>query len=133
MKQVAGLAKLAGTWTIQFGRWRTPEHPFGSGARGRRSLLRIVRADGLQQPTPGFRLFGARGLLDRNGEIGDLRLDLLTLQEVQATHQNRSFDHRGLGAVEARKRRVRPAMHDRAMEARPLLMLRDIDHRELRV
>jgi hypothetical protein len=48
-------------------------------------LLRfgIPRRNGLHQPLPGLLLRGARGLANRNLEIGDLLLDLVAREHVK--------------------------------------------------
>src|SRR5215472_11966496 len=85
------------------------------------------------EPTPRFLLGGPGGLIDRDPQIFDLALDLLARQEIEPAHQDRGFDHGGLGAIEAFERRMRDAVHDATVESRALLVLSDARHRELRV
>jgi hypothetical protein len=52
---------------------------------------------------------------------------------MQAAGEDRRLDHCGLRAVEALERRMARLVHDPATEARPLLVLFHMLHRELGV
>src|SRR5580704_4368993 len=89
------------------------------------SLAWVPRAHALDQPIPGLLLGWPSGLANRACQIGHFLLDLLARQQVQATDQDGSLDHRRLGAVEAFERGVRGAVHHAAMKPGPLRVLGD--------
>src|SRR2546421_582464 len=90
-----------------------------------------MAADFFHEPAPRLLLGGAGGLLQRGLQIFDLALDLVPWQKIEPAHQDRGFDHRGLGAVEALERGMGDAAHQAAVEARTLLVLGDMGDLEL--